>query len=437
MAVVFSPMPAEEFREEVSDALSGPLAAAVRWTNGRSMRQQPVLATMAWLAAFGGILRGFRTPTGLRSNLYMVGVAPSGSGKDSARKGIVRAFAAAGLRQHIGGETIRSEAGLIAAVVQQPSLLYLLDEFGHTLRGFCDPKAPRHVADIATTLTKLFTSSDSAYLGSDYADTKLRPRQPIEEPCVSIYGTATHEQFYSVLRASKIDDGTFSRFIIYDAGESIPRALTAGELDHDAPIPPVLVDALKRLAERAAGAGEFTGDAAVAPEGVVMRFERAAQWKLERLGGWADTAMPRAVPHARPMLARIEEVATKLALVHALACDPECTVIRDASAAFGEAVARNSLGTILSGAKRFAAESDRERQVKRVAEVIRDAGRNGIRQNALTRKTQWLSMRERTDILATLIEAGTIRAMEPPVAHGRPPAAFVHSDHAAAAGLVH
>ena len=102
-------------------------------------------------------------------------------------------------------------------------------------------------------------------------------------------------------------------------------------------------------------------------------------------------------------------------------------------------IARNSLGTILSGARRFAAENEGERQVKKVAEVIRQAGPAGLTMAYVTRALRSVSRRERLEILATLVEAGDIVPVGQREGRlGRPPeAVFVHRDHAEAAGLVH
>lgn len=423
----FCPTDPAKFLAATYGRVTGPLADAVAWTEARSRRSQPVLATLAWLTAFSAVMRGYATPTDLRANLQVVGVAPSAAGKDSARKAIVKAFAAAGLRQHIGAEEVMSAAGLVSAVREQPSILYLLDEFGHMFRGFIDPRAPRHIADIGSTFTKLFTSSAGDYLGRDYADRKLTPRAPIVEPCVSLYGTATHRQFLETLRSDKIDDGTLARFIVYDAGDTIPPS--RGECDFSAPAPETVVAALRRLVDRAAGAGEMPGISSASPGSVVLGMEPAAAELLARLDAWVDEQVVGRATEASPIIGRMAEHACKLALVFTLACDPDAEAITVAGMQFGIDVSRNSLGTILQGAERYAAVNEREANEKRCLEAIRRAGGRGLVARDVNRALGGVSQRDRADILASLEEAGDIIKVDKrPGRLGRTPAGiYVHA----------
>ena len=93
------------------------------------MRPQPILAIGASLCALGALLgRKYRTRTNLRTNLYVVGMAGSGGGKDHARSCIKEAFIGAGLQRYLGGNRIASGSGLLTALYRQPSSLFQLDE---------------------------------------------------------------------------------------------------------------------------------------------------------------------------------------------------------------------------------------------------------------------------------------------------------------------
>jgi hypothetical protein len=78
------------------------------------VRPQPILAIGASLCALGALMgRKYRTQTNLRTNLYVVGMAGSGGGKDHARGAIKEAFIAAGLHRYLGGNRIASGSGLL------------------------------------------------------------------------------------------------------------------------------------------------------------------------------------------------------------------------------------------------------------------------------------------------------------------------------------
>ena len=87
-----------------------------------AIRPQPWLAVGASLAALGALMgRQVRTPSNLRSNLYVLGIAESGGGKDHARKAIKETLFAGRVGRTFGGEQIATGAGLITALIRQPS----------------------------------------------------------------------------------------------------------------------------------------------------------------------------------------------------------------------------------------------------------------------------------------------------------------------------
>ena len=93
-------------------------------------RPQPVLALGASLCAIGALMgRKYRTESNTRSNLYVVGIAESGAGKNHSRLVINELFRRAGLLQYLGGNKIASGACRRAAIQRQPASRCQLDEF--------------------------------------------------------------------------------------------------------------------------------------------------------------------------------------------------------------------------------------------------------------------------------------------------------------------
>jgi hypothetical protein len=146
------PPPAEpaSFNLVIPDGLVGDLA---RYMISTARRPQPLLSLGASLCAVGALMgRKYRTESNLRSNLYIVGVADSGSGKNHSREVINELFLAAGLADHLGGNKIASGAGLLTAVHRQPASLFQIDEFGMLLSAAADRRrSPQHITAISTT----------------------------------------------------------------------------------------------------------------------------------------------------------------------------------------------------------------------------------------------------------------------------------------------
>ena len=157
--LVLPPLPA-------LDRLDGVLALMVEHILATAIRPQPWLAVGASLAVLGALMgRKVRTPTNLRSNLYVLGIAESGGGKDHARKAIKEILVQAGLSHHLGGERLASGAGLITALVRQPAALFQIDEFGRFLANVVDKRrAPKHLSEIWDLFTELATSAGDHFL---------------------------------------------------------------------------------------------------------------------------------------------------------------------------------------------------------------------------------------------------------------------------------
>ena len=153
-------------------------------------RPQPVLALGASLCAVGALMgRKYRTESNIRSNLYVVGIAESGAGKNHSRVVINELFRKAGLLQYVGGNKIASGAGLLTAIQRQPAILFQLDEFGLFLSAVADRKrSPRYLCEILDLMTELYTTSGTTYFGTEYASNQFNnSHRSIHQPCACVY----------------------------------------------------------------------------------------------------------------------------------------------------------------------------------------------------------------------------------------------------------
>lgn len=195
-------LPAPSFTLTIPDGLVGDLA---RYMIDTARRPQPLLAVGASLCALGALMgRRYRTTTDLRTNLYIVGIADSGSGKNHAREVVNELFFAAGLAHHLGGNKIASGAGLLTALHRQPAILFQIDEFGMFLSAAADRKrSPRHITEILDNMTELYTAACGVFLGAEYANRDgSNERRDIVQPCLCVYGTTTPLHFWGALQGA-------------------------------------------------------------------------------------------------------------------------------------------------------------------------------------------------------------------------------------------
>src|SRR5512134_3800575 len=307
--------------------LDGALKIFVSYMLDTAIRPQPWLAVGAALAAIGTLMgRRYRTTSNLRSNLYVIGMAASGGGKDHGRSAIKEAFLAAGLTEHLGGNRLASGAGLLAALRRQPASLFQIDEFGQFLASIIDKRrAPKHLAEIWDLFTELSTSAGSTFFGAEYADQKLKPREDIIQPCCAIHATTVPETFWPALRSGSLQDGSLARFLIFRSTDDIPDRNRSPKPLFE--VPPPLVDALRAISGGVPGyaAGNLAGTGAptVRPEPYPVPMTAEAEQMFEDLDGEITDRQRRSLNCGHgAILARVWENTAKVALIKAVSADP-------------------------------------------------------------------------------------------------------------------
>ena len=395
-------------------ALDGALRDLVDYMLRTAKRPQPLLALGASLCALGALMgRKYRTETNLRSNLYIVGVADSGSGKNHSREVVNELFVEAGLGHFLGGNRIASGSGLLTALHRQPAILFQLDEFGMLLAAAADRRrSPRHITDILDTMTELYTAAGTIFLGAEYANRDGRnERRDINQPCLCVYGTTTPLHFWGALQSANVADGSLARFIVLQTDDDYPDENAGAGIRRS---PPALLEALLLIAS---GGGRrppgnltnLTSSIATAVDPMTVPADPAAQRIFRSLSQEITAELREARgTHATSILARIAENALKIALVRAVAADPVSPTIRAIDAEWAIGLVRGSARRTLLEVERNVADNQIEANHKRVLAVVRAAGEAGLGRSDLIRRTQFLDKRQRDDILGALAEAGLI-----------------------------
>ena len=312
--------------------LDGALKMLVDYMLATARRPQPVLAVGASLCALGALMgRKYRTESNLRSNLYVVGIADSGSGKNHSREVITELFVEAGLGHALGGNKIASGAGLLTAVHRQPAILFQIDEFGMFLSAAADRKrSPRHISEILDIMTEIYTMAGTIFLGAEYANRDGKnERRDINQPCLCVYGTTTPIHFWNALQSSNVVDGSLARFIVFQSEDDYPEENEAAGIRTS---PPELLDALKLIASGGGRqpAGNLAGmtpgpETAVDPLTVPMTPEARSLFRAFKHDNTAKLREARGTLYTA-ILARIAENAWKVAMIRAVAADPVAPV---------------------------------------------------------------------------------------------------------------
>lgn len=204
--------------------LPGTLGHLVDHILASAIKPQRVLAVTAALA-FGATMMGriYASVTDLRTNLYLLSVAPSTAGKDHARRVVKLALAACGKKDRLGGEDIKSGSALLSALQRSPATLFQVDEFGLFLRSVTSPIAGSHLADLMRQLMQVRTSANTILAGPEYADQRVRPRIDLEYPCAVLHATTTGDSFWPTLSSQHVLAGFLNRFLVTHSENPAPE----------------------------------------------------------------------------------------------------------------------------------------------------------------------------------------------------------------------
>lgn len=179
-------------------------------------------AGIAFMAMLIGKKTSFELEQTTHSNAYIVFIAESGHGKDAGRKAIksiIQGVMATQALQadkdfvsnHISDAFASGEA-IITAMQEQPTRLFLIDEFDTLLKKLADQRSP--AAKMSQTIMTMYTSSTTIFIPDDRANRKLK-LQTIENPNMCIYGTGTPGSFFDSMASESLVNGFVGRFMVF------------------------------------------------------------------------------------------------------------------------------------------------------------------------------------------------------------------------------
>ncbi|MDW8263881.1 MAG: bifunctional DNA primase/polymerase [Gemmataceae bacterium] len=386
-------------------AVPGFVGEVMAYTLATAFRPQPVLALGAALALLGTLTgRKVRDDLNTRTNVYCLGVCPSGGGKERTRQVNKEILFLAGAAELAGPEGLASHAGLVSAVEQQPAILFQLDEIGRLLRTLAEPGRSPHLYHIVTNLMKLFTSSGSVYIGDAYADPKRN--KVIHQPHACLWGTTVPWSFYEGLTAENVSDGFLSRVMIFET----PAELPAKQRPQVQPVPDSIVQAARRWLD-------FHPSGNLHDEHPVPRVvpaDASAQACFETLDRDAERGQVEVGEPLGTLWTRATEKARKLALLYACSRGGGEPVIDEAAARWGCAVSAYLTRRLIYLASQWVAENPFDAKRKRVLRLIVAAGEQGLSRSELYARTRAFTTRERAEVLDALLLCGDVREVHSP-----------------------
>jgi hypothetical protein len=376
----------------------------------RSLAFCGALALQALLAG-----RKVRDEADNRTNLYLLGLANSGAGKDYPRKVNQRILLHVGMSDSIG-DTFASGEGVEDRLFVQPSVLFQTDEIDGLMTKINLGKDARHEG-IMNVLLKMYTSASALYPMRVKAG---KEAGVIDQPCLCIFGTAIPKHYYEALSLKMLTNGFFARMLILETGK---RGRGQDAVVRDPPAS--VLEAARWWVEFAPGEqrGNLAGWHPVpkvverTPEaGDVLRAFR------QRADDQYSLAEDQGDPVGMAIWARANEKARRLALVYACSASHLDPRIDTDAARWACAFVEHQTRRMLFMAAEYVSENEFDARCKKLVVKLRTwqdkHGDAWMPFWQINRKHPW-SEREHEEVRTTLLNQRLIEYAETKTA-GRP-----------------
>jgi len=367
------------------------------------------LALQAFLAG-----RKVRDPGDNRTNLYLLGLAHSASGKDWPRKLNTKILLEIGTAASLG-ERFSSGEGIQDALYLSPSMLFQTDEIDGILQSMSKSRDGRH-ENLMSTLLTMYSSANSVYPMRRKAG-KESPGS-IDQPCLVVFGTAIPNHYYEALSERMLTNGFFARMVILECGER-----SKGKDAKVLKLPERVITTAKWWRDYPTNGGNLQS---YHPEPTIIPQTAEAKAILADARDEAEVEYSKAESQndsvGTTVWGRVNEQARKLALLYAISENHLEPIIGSEAATWATTFVMHQTRRMLYMANSYANENEFALRCQKVVDMLtkwsEQYGDLWMPYRDISRKLRW-SRRDHEDIRNTLVDQERIET-DSVVSGGRP-----------------
>ncbi len=379
--------------------VGGLLGDLMSYTESQEYKPQPTLRFAGALALLSFLTaRKISVYGKTRSNLHVVGLADSGSGKDAARSVNARILAACGAPAY--PERFKSASAFWKTLQLHGAVFSQIDEFGLFLQAVNGDNA--HLKTVTDAIMRAYSLSCYDKVVVDVGATNLKDEsEPLVYPSFTFYGTSTFTDFVGSMTERQLTNGFSSRCTFF-AGDSDPPCNYREYDGYIAPPPP------ETLVKRCRAWLDFRATFAIEiPTALNVTVDPDANDILRDVQTGAEAAQAGATEAVRTFFARIAEKAKKYALLFAaskfgpdetaIKIDGECALNAAALCDYEAAFFRHLLETEI-------ATTQSEALLLRAKKWLKSLEKPAFTRSEFTRKFQMIDQRPRDALLQTIVD---------------------------------
>jgi hypothetical protein len=321
------------------------------------------------------------------------------------------------------GEGIGSGPGLIDALVKNPTRIYLLDEFGYMLERVMSEKAQSYEKQIISNLMTLYTNNMQQFKTADLADsTNSRSGKTIDSPFLSIYGSATPDQFFGAFKSRYAASGGMARFLVVYPDSKWVDQRDVNVLE---PPPQFIIDQVKEILEGSSRDGNIPLDCSPIIIGADQQTKNA--WFSIR-DALKDRIMENDVSGS--VYSRVAENCMKLMAIHAVSLNHATPIMTIDELDWAYNWTLWAADLLMDNYNEKSADTATEGHSKEIESIVRKSKADGIKKSAIGAMYRKVSRYELSEYIAHLVDSAIIIPVEQKqTGAGRPANVFVHKDH--------
>ncbi len=349
----------------------GLIGAVAQWSLDTARRPVPefaVLSGLSYVAAMFG--RQVVGPTGAGVNLYLVGIAGPGFGKEHAHKTLHTLALDTGMQSLIGPGEVTSGSAIEKVARKRPVFVMPWDEMGVVLQSVTGNGSSSWAKTIRKVLLEVFSKSTSVWSGKEHADpTRDSSSEPIFAPTISLYGMSTPTTFYKGLTEETLSDGFVARLVVVEAKVRPARQDAPPLMVTPASLSKMLKDARAALPVPDMAKANWNNPNMRPHLYTVPWEDKAAEEKWLAIEDWQYEQIEEHGAHDG-LIGRTAEHVVKIATVRALSRNPRDPRVSVDDVDWAYAIVQRSIDNLDAGAREHMAGSQFEELCKAILSAL-------------------------------------------------------------------
>lgn len=358
--------------------------------------------------------RKVRDRNGVRPNIFVLALAKSAMGKSFPRRTSMRIAQRIDIDKRVL-ESLTGAQALEDALYAQGTILYQPDEFDSVINTMASNRDPRG-KEFGSQLMKIFTASADLFALRHMAHET--ERKSIDQPYLSLFGTAIPKVFYRALTPQMLIDGFFARFLIMEAvGERRQQVID----DQEREIPSRILEQARVWNDpKKHGEGNLS---VIRPTPAVIRYTTDAddfiQEFIERIDEIIRESHKNNDDISASVWGRTGEITRKLAMLYACSESHESPEVTLSAVQWGANLMLHQSRRMLYMAGLHVHENAFDELQKKVVNILMDAKDTTTPRRDLMRKLR-IKAREFNELISTMAESGMVWVVEGESAGGHP-----------------